>query len=419
MKTVEISIIALSLLLANVRIFIFSNLRAYDCFFSGLTAPARCNAGGAWGDVTVWLFVALLMFWVLRRDALWTSYLDAWKSNWPLLIFVTFSSLSLAWTVFFAGSLHSVAVLFLSSLVAAYMGVRYDSSEMLSMLAWFTAVMIAMAFVFVVAAPEVGRAFFYPYNGAWRGMFRNRNYLGSFMAFGSLVFLFRLATASQLRSWKTILNGLFYLLALLLVVFSRSATGGILVVLLHLSFFVAFAWAKWGHHLRRTHYYLFGGFALMGIIFVLLKLDLFLGIFNRDVTLTGRVGLWQYLVENVVRQKPLLGYGFGAVWYGSLRTQVQAALGWPYLIQISDNGFVDILLNLGILGLVLLLVVVALACVRVLKFAYHQRPMASFFPLLAVVYVTLTNISLSYFLEMESYVWLIFVAILFLATPKD
>ena len=63
---------------------------------------------------------------------------------------------------------------------------------------------------------------------------------------------------------------------------------------------------------------------------------------DRDVTLTGRTHVWAVLLPAHKRQ-PLLGYGIGSFWTDARREL--------YGVPTAHNGYLDILLELGQLGL--------------------------------------------------------------------
>jgi O-antigen ligase len=73
---------------------------------------------------------------------------------------------------------------------------------------------------------------------------------------------------------------------------------------------------------------------------------------NKDPTLTGRVPLWGLLMELAVKHG-FLGYGLGAFWLmGNDDVQwVWAVAEWQS--PEAHNGYIDILLQLGLPGLVL------------------------------------------------------------------
>jgi exopolysaccharide production protein ExoQ len=80
---------------------------------------------------------------------------------------------------------------------------------------------------------------------------------------------------------------------------------------------------------------------------------------GRDETLTGRTEVWAALVP-VVKRQPLLGAGFGSFWTTARREE--------YQIPHGHNGYLDILLEEGAVGLALTTVWL-LSCTRKLQTA--------------------------------------------------
>jgi exopolysaccharide production protein ExoQ len=76
--------------------------------------------------------------------------------------------------------------------------------------------------------------------------------------------------------------------------------------------------------------------------------------FGREETLTGRSDIWAILVPYAM-QKSLLGYGFGGFWTDAMRSIVAS----PH----AHNGYLDLILNIGVLGL-LLFGIFLLSCSR-------------------------------------------------------
>jgi exopolysaccharide production protein ExoQ len=407
-----------SLFLANFRIFIFSPPRAYGCIFDGWVAPDYCYVGGVALEILLWLLLGSFFLLPLRLEAVRRQYWAVWKKNRLLILFLLFSFLSLMWTIFLAGTFRNLLVLLVVTLIAVMWCVNLSRDELLGHLASFIAIMALLSLGLALALPDIGRANFDPYNGAWRGIFRNRNYLGSFMAFGNALFFLRLLERGWSNKVKFLWDFLFYLLTFSLVLLTKSATGAIVWVSLTGLLLLAFLWLHFESRFTHKHYYGLATLSLLGSAFVLSRLDFVFGLFNRNTTLTGRVDLWRYLLEEWVRKSPLVGHGYGAAWYSSLKYQAQRALGWPFLTHIGDSGFMDILLNLGWVGLGLLLAMLLLGAWRALSFAIYEKTVSGFFAPLTLVYVILTNISLSYFMELEVYVWVLLILALFLPQQR-
>lgn len=71
-------------------------------------------------------------------------------------------------------------------------------------------------------------------------------------------------------------------------------------------------------------------------------------------TLTGRVELWRELLTYVA-SRPLTGYGFDSFWSPERMTSVSVAMGW--VVPEAHNGYLDVLLGLGAIGLGLFIIV--------------------------------------------------------------
>lgn len=68
--------------------------------------------------------------------------------------------------------------------------------------------------------------------------------------------------------------------------------------------------------------------------------------FGRDETLTGRSDIWTTLVPYAM-QKPILGYGHGGFWTDAMRQLTSSH---------AHNGYLDVVLNLGFVGLLLFII---------------------------------------------------------------
>ena len=83
---------------------------------------------------------------------------------------------------------------------------------------------------------------------------------------------------------------------------------------------------------------------------------------GRGQTLTGRSEIWAFLVP-IAMQKSILGHGFGGFWTSAMS---EAAKG-P-----AHNGYLDIILNLGFVGLILFSMFLLSCCRRFQKTLLHD-----------------------------------------------
>jgi len=401
-------ILFFALLLANWRALIFIYLYPDT---SALLGPA-------WIEIALFFLTWLAVLYALVRDHQLKGYLALWRRNWPLALFVFLAFVSAFWSMGFVVTLFRALELLFATLIASYLGMRYRPNQFMGILFWFGAILLIFSIATVFGAPKTGTMYWAPFNGAWRGVYWHRNHLSTVTVLTSLVFICRMLIAFEKRQTTGFLDGVFYILSLVVLISARSATGYILFIVLHFAVFCIWLWIRLSHRLRDWHYYLILAIFLAGAILVLSNLDIVFGLFNRSSTLTGRIPLWDYLLEDVVSQRPWWGHGFGAVWtFDSFRESVRQHIGWIPQPLIADNGFLDILLHLGSVGLLIFVIVLVRATTQSLKYGISHKTLADFFPLLILIYAMIANIPFSLFAETEVFIWFLIVAVLFMTMP--
>jgi len=368
-------------------------------------------------EMILWVLLLLLFLWIANRRSKLQKLVSAWRKNWVLPIFILFALCSIVWSSNLYASIYKGIVLIGCSAIAAYTGLAHRDNSLFRGFWWFSAVVAIFTLLVAWLNPSVGTFIGYPYYSAWRGIFWQKNFMGPIMAFGNLIFLFNI-TSSEKKYLPLFGNILFYFLTALLVFLSKSATAEILFVLLNLGFLLAVAWVKWKKFLKKAHYVVLAMVFVLLLILMLLNLNFLFGLLNRNATLTGRLPLWSFLVNNGLANHPVLGNGFGATWdSNNFRIIAQGAVGWPFPVYMSDNGFIDIFLHLGLVGVILLICTVLLSSFRVASHAFKEQTVISFFPVLIMIFVIVTNTSLSFFLEYESFAWFLMIFALFSTTP--
>ncbi len=92
---------------------------------------------------------------------------------------------------------------------------------------------------------------------------------------------------------------------------------------------------------------------------------------GRDADLTTRVPMWDMLLK--FDTNPLIGVGYEIFWSGNRLMQIWQE--WPGIIQ-AHNGYIDLYLNLGIVGLFLISGSVIAGLVKVIKQIKYEHPLA-------------------------------------------
>jgi len=399
-------------------LFFLANIRS--SIFWSLYPPVETITEPAWRETLLWLLALFLMYYLLIKHDLFHAYLQAWQRQPLLIIFVLFSLASIFWSTAWTVTLHRSLAFIFGTSMAVYLGVKYSTSQLLRVLTLLGSVILIASYLLIFLNPNLGTAPGSPYYGAWRGIFWHKNQFGNIMPIFTLVFLMYLFSSGIHRNLsEKVVAALLYILSLIAVFFSKSASGYILVFIVHLTFGAAFLWLKARHLLRPSHYYIVLAISLVAGIGVLLNLDFVFGLVGREANLTGRIPMWGILFREVFPLHPWFGQGFGTIWADlDFRLYMRDLTGWTYPVLIGDNGFIDILLNLGIVGLALFLLNYAKTWIVSVKFFLSESSLESFFPFTFMVYSLFANLTFSLFMETEIFVWILIVALLVSSTRR-
>lgn len=389
------------------------SLRGVLCPSDWLTITGPCQ----WFNVSVEMLllavVVILFILELVWNHNWKEFTNSCKTHWPVFIFIIFSGLSFFWSIQSNITLYKFLVLLSSSIIAIYIGRFWGLEKLVRSLTWFFALISLASLCFVMLLPQISIMPDPFYKGAWNGIFWHRNYLGCFMALGIGLFLVNLLASRKPRRGFFYFNLVMIILSTFLLIKSKSATGIISSMVLVTLVLVLYTWIKLEKRLKKLHYFLLLAVIIAAATILFTNLDFFLGLLGRNSSLTGRVPMWEYVFQHVVKQRIWLGYGYGAIWHlAGFREELAQILHWGAPVLIGDNGFFDILIHLGIVGVFMLLVLIILGFIRAIKFFLKERTINAAFPILIMVFGIVANISLSLILETESLVWIIALSIL-------
>ncbi len=394
-------------------LFLFSNVTAF--VYVRWLVPEI-----VFGNSVAWLILAILCIWLMNKQAILSKFIENLKRNWIILPFLIFSGFSIFWSVYWEISLYRWLVLVCTIFTGGYVGLRYDLKKIIEFLSVFSIYILLFSSILIFFAPQVGVMNYYIIQGAWKGLYWHKNHMGLIATFANTLFLINVINSLQSKERRALFWGLLYCYSLLVVYQSDSVAAYIVVLGLHGLISVALLLLKFGKKLRRTHYLLFVLVLMVASLIFYVNADLFFGIFNRNTTLTGRVPMWTYLFDAYISKRPFLGYGFNAFWYlGAHRVAVQSVAGYPDPVIISDNGFIDILVNTGWVGLILFAIFYLGAWWRSIKGASRAIDITGIFPLILMANTLLANVSWSLLFENESFFMLIMISVLFCASARE
>lgn len=330
---------------------------------------------------------------------------------WPNLVIVAAVFASMTWSV--RPNLTSQYLLpFLAATsFAVYVGARWSLPDLLDLL--------LATFVFIVAATLVnegiesvtGRGGIHQLEV--NGWFTSRNHLGRCMGLALLT----AAAAAYVpgRRWAALGTAILSA-GMLIAADSRAAT--LVTPACLLGFFgmcLVQRSPRWAVPLSAAA--IAGG--LLVAFGVARYAEVVFGWMGRDATLTKRTVLWGLLIDHWA-QRPWLGYGYGAYWRGGEGPSGEIARQLGYYPWHAHNGFLQLGLDLGILGILLFVPVLAYDLRRALRVGLESGVRWQLWPAAYLGYFVLSNLAEAELVRHDSIYWVLYlVAVAHVGDRRD
>jgi exopolysaccharide production protein ExoQ len=253
-------------------------------------------------------------------------------------------------------------------------------------------------------------------SSAFVGVFESKNQLGFFTSLMLLAAVALLIDGRQPVSAR-LLGGVALVLALPLLVLTRSGTAIVSAVLASLVLVANFAFSQLSRFERVR--LLGAGVVIMVPIAILLVVagddvaGLLLDLMGKDATLTGRTLLWAHALQ-LIPQHPLFGYGYQAFWR---QDTVEAESLWFEFHVLSRQGFhfhstyLETAIELGWVGAAVLVATLLGVFGGLIRWSWQCRSVAaSFFTALMFCLLTRSFVEVDVLMQFQIGAFTLFVA---------
>jgi len=347
-------------------------------------------------EMVMYLWCALLVR--LR----WKSTFKAVREAWPILLLPALVILSSLWSINPLLTLRRSSFFTLSTIMAIYLGERFTFEEFAELFAqaqcWFIAGTIAMYFVIPAKVLDPSHP------GAWRGLTVHKNVFGECMAVA--VLLLMLTRFKRHR----VLQNIFLAASILMLYFAHSVTPTICCGAVILAIPVFRRVARLRIKERVFAYAFCGGSTVLAIFLITTYSTSLLPMLGRDSTLSGRAQLWSLVMASIWK-RPILGYGYEAFWEGfkGASRGILESTGW--LVPMAHNGYLDLWLSIGLVGLVVYSFIFFSAMRMALKHLRYDRRAIAAWPIAYLCFFALHNTAESTLLTRTTFEFLVLVQV--------
>lgn len=194
-----------------------------------------------------------------------------------------------------------------------------------------------------------------PNFNTWRGLHPTKNNLGQTASLCIIFFTYAYYNSQNLLEKSTML--FFAFIAIILLIGAFSMTNILLIFVFASVFFflkVSQIFSKLGIGIKFLLLTLFFSLIIVLLVFIISP-DIYVSIFEllgKDPTLTGRTEIW-FLVLSASINDLILGVGFQSFWIPEHMITIELFKYW--IPTQAHNGYIDIILETGIVGLILFL----------------------------------------------------------------
>jgi exopolysaccharide production protein ExoQ len=344
------------------------------------------------------------MFVLSRKKEKVSSIL---RANLPVVLFFLFCGLSIVWSEYpFVGLkrwIRSIGDVVMVLLILTEKDVVAASKQVLSRLGF---ILFPISLLFIRYFPDLGRSFGMDGSQYWTGITQGKNTLGMICLIFGLASAWRFLISyrdddKKYRSRRLLAHGLTVFMACWLLWIADSKTSlACFVIVIGIMVLAGISSTARKPAVLRV--------IILAVVATCFSV-LFLGIgggalqaIGRNSSLTGRTDVWKLVLQFV--DNPILGAGYESFWMGNRIRRISAIA--PNINQ-AHNGYLEIYLNLGWIGIFLLAWIIARGFRRVVAGAQREQNLSLLrigFFVVALVY----NFTEGAF-KMMSPVWITFL----------
>jgi exopolysaccharide production protein ExoQ len=238
----------------------------------------------------------------------------------------------------------------------------------------------------------------------YSGYFQGKNYLGECTAVAILLALHELCRPGLRRVGGIVIMAV----SVFIIIYANSKTAlGLALIAPLVAGFMLIAWRTIGVSPAVTVWSLILAYMifakLMGFSMNRLSYMLY-----GDSTFTGRQIIWDY-VSLEMAHKPLLGWGYQSFWLvGPGGPSVLNAPGWVKTMPNAHNGYYDTMLEMGYVGLVLLLTFVT-AMLHGIRWMAERDMARAWVTLSIMLFIMMHNGLESTWMRGFEFLWVVFL----------
>lgn len=286
-------------------------------------------------------------------------------------------------------TLKATLICLLTTIFFIYIGKQFTWQELFDLLLWYQLIILFLSVFYCLFVPSVGRPI-----GSWIGVFTHKNALGPVMSM-SAIFLY--LQSLRVPNYRWLFLSLVGLSVFTLLQANSGMSKVLLVVLISLLGLIRFI----RRLPPRLAFALMGFFLAIGVAFLILITEnadyIIVEQLGKDLSLSGRTYFWP-LVVNAINKHPIFGYGYQGFWQpwrgiDNPALPIRTPKLGNFIPEHSHNGFLDMGLDIGWLGLAFFLISLLTNIYYGVVHVIRNKEIESSIPLVIFTWLIITNVT--------------------------
>ncbi|MEO1400896.1 MAG: O-antigen ligase family protein [Cyanobacteria bacterium J06635_1] len=336
----------------------------------------------------------------------WRSTLRTIQKGSLLLLLIGFTMISFMWSDFPQAAIESIrGEVLLFTVFSIYFASRFSPREQLRLLAITLGIGALLSLFYVFAMPD-GKHVGDKFDGAWKGVYGQKNSFSGYMTLTLATFF--VLGSNNVGRFERLVARFFLILSVAMIILSTSKTGLIVFVTL-LLLLLAYGQYRWQG--KRTVFWVdaLSLFLVTAGSYLFGNWELIITGLGRDPTLTGRTVIWNGAISRL-GERLWIGFGRESFWLPeNPNARGFSGLGDIYMPAHAHNGFVDIIVDLGLLGLIIFMVGFLLTLALSLKRSYQAKTPEDLWPIALMLLLVFCNISESFLMKRANLFWVLYM----------
>jgi O-antigen ligase len=378
-------------------------------FLTGVGVAGNIGAGGLTGRAQPqpWESVARLLFCATLVPFLvihWRKVLDGLRHAGWIIALCGLALASTAWSYDPRFTLRHAIFLWAVTLFAIFIATCFDWDEQMNLFGWLSILIVFGSACAAIFIPSYGLSTDL-HMGSVKGLYPQKNTMSAMVVFVMLVFVFGKPKAIPAWLRITTLSG-----ACILLILSNSATA-LVALLFCIAMYPVVHLMRISSRKTLPLWVPLVPILAMGALLAIRNFDIIAEAAGRSSTLTSRIPMWKEVL-NAIGRHPWWGYGYDVFWVEwsrDLQKVLYVLSGWrpPH----AHNGYLDILLSVGIVGLLIFFGGFITSLWRAGSLFRANESSSAKFALFVLLFLAVLNLGESYILRLMSFFWIPYVTI--------